>query len=269
LGDQAGPALVLTSVVLALFLAPPSPAHAQASFSVTAESQYRFRGVPLTNGKPDLRLALAYDHPSGAYAGASAIIGTAPRGGVQAMGYSAYVGYARRAGPDLSWDAGLTHARYIGRLPGRAVVPGPRGPAAVRYTLHYDSDYSEAYAGLVRRDVSAHLYVSPDYLGQGQTTAYLDLAGAVRPAPRVRLFGHAGVLAPLAGRSRVYAPPGIARPAGGDDRRLVYDLRVGAALELGRAEVQLAWTHVGPRLEYPRDYSRRRDALVVSAAAFF
>jgi hypothetical protein len=247
---RARPGPVVVPATLALCFAAASPAFAAASFSATAESEYRFRGAPLTNGEPDVRLAVAYDHRSGAYGGASVLVGRGARGTVQAMGYAGYVGYARRAGPGLSLDLGATHARYIGRLPGEVLVPGRQGtPVAVRYTLHYDSEYSEAYVGLIGRDLSAHLYVSPDYLGQGQTTAYLDLSGVLRPARRLRLSGHAGALAPLGGHAKAYAPAGLLGAGLNEDRGLRYDMRLAAAVELGRAEVQLAWTHADPRLE--------------------
>jgi uncharacterized protein (TIGR02001 family) len=251
-------ALSISAAVLSLHLFAPARAEAQVGMSATAESEYRFRGVALTNGKPDVRLGLSYDHPSGGYAGASVIVGEGARGDIHALGYIGYVGYARRTGGGLTLDVGATNARVVDSIPVRVTVRTPQNYVYTGViTYRYQADYSEVYAGVIKGGVSAHLYVSPNYLGEGLRTAYLDVSGAVRPADRVRLFWHAGLLVPLGGRT--------AR----DDRSLRYDLRAGVALELGPGELQLAWTTVGSAVEYPIGYPQKRDALVLSATTFF
>lgn len=63
------------TAVFALAMAVSRVADAEFSASATVESEYRFRGVALTDDKPDARIELSYDHPSGAYAGFSLIGG--------------------------------------------------------------------------------------------------------------------------------------------------------------------------------------------------
>ena len=53
-------------------LAMSAAAQAQLGASVAADSDYRFRGVSLSDSRPGLRLTLNYDAPAGWYAGASA-----------------------------------------------------------------------------------------------------------------------------------------------------------------------------------------------------
>src|ERR1700744_2254020 len=82
--------LFFASALLPLGLIFPVAAHAQLVAAATLETQYRLRGVALSNGQPDLRLALSYDHSSGAYGGVSAIGGETDRNGVQPLGYIGY-----------------------------------------------------------------------------------------------------------------------------------------------------------------------------------
>ena len=82
-------------------------AQAQFSASVGVESDHRFRGVSLSDGEPDLRLSVAYDHASGVFAGASAtrvefMLG---RHSVQLLGYA---GYVTRGPIDLNAEVGAT-----------------------------------------------------------------------------------------------------------------------------------------------------------------
>ena len=248
--------------LLALWLAAPDCARAQVTVSLTAESDYRLRGVSLTNGRPDVRLGVGYDHASGAYGGGALIAGKDAGGGVRALGHVAYVGYARRVGRGFTVDVGAINTRVTTTvatpLTGEAYPTDPYA-YAVSQTERYASEYSEAYVGAIRGQTSVHVYLSPDYLGSGRTTAYLDLGTGVRASSRVRLFWHAGLLTPVGGSGG----SGPARV------RTRYDMRTGVALDLGVAQVQLAWTAMGPRLEYPVGYTQKRHALVVSATASF
>src|ERR1700683_5298977 len=71
----------LVCTALFLGLAVPATALAQLVGTAVVESQYRSRGVALTDGKPDLRLGVSYDHPRGVYVGASLIGGETDPGG--------------------------------------------------------------------------------------------------------------------------------------------------------------------------------------------
>jgi uncharacterized protein (TIGR02001 family) len=216
------------------------PARAQLAASVSADSEEVYRGLSLSDGKPVVSVAVAYDHMSGAYAGGS-VIGVEGSGAeAQLLGYVDYIGYSARLNAGLAWDAGAVNARYT-------------EPTRSRFTV----DYTEFYAGLVADNVSAHLYYSPSYFGGGAQTLYVDLAGAIRPARRWRLFGHMGALTALAGATGL----------GG--RRAYVDVRAGVAFEIRSGELRLAWTTVGPKPLYPIGYSQARAAIVVGATYAF
>src|SRR5882757_2484062 len=109
-------------------LAVPARGLAQVSVTAVVESDYRFRGVSLTDGKPDFKLAIAYDHASGAYAGASVVIGKNDGDSrVEALGYVGYLGFAKRTGAGLTWDVGATSSRLVDSVPTTVVVRTPTG----------------------------------------------------------------------------------------------------------------------------------------------
>lgn len=213
----------------------PATAQAQVSGSALLESDYRFRGVSLSGEHADVHLGVAYDHPSGWYAGASAttVQIEAEQRDAQLLGY---LGYARRGSPGLGWEVGAVASHFDG-------------------VSHYD--YAEAYAGLLGQRWNARLYGSPDYFGRGVRTAYAELNGAWPLAPAVQLFGHAGALLRLSGP----APPGAQR------RR--YDARIGLGVAIGSGELQLAWTGTTRGGPYPASYEHRRSAVVLSLAYYF
>src|SRR5215470_11326006 len=65
LAAQVRAALLLLLAAASL----PGAAHAQISASVAAVSDYRFRGISQSDRKPALQGSVAYDHPSGLFAG--------------------------------------------------------------------------------------------------------------------------------------------------------------------------------------------------------
>jgi len=232
--------LLPTFIVALSWACLAHPASAQMAGRAALESDYRVRGVSFSDGRPVASLTLSYDHASGAYLGATGLIGAADGAGVRALGYQVDLGYARQTASGLGWDVGLTQTGF----------------SEYRGSEH-EIRYSEIYAGIVRRNLSAHLYYSPSYLGGHVRTLYAEVDGAIRPAPRWRLFAHAGLLTPLS-RDDGAPPPGTQ-----------YDLRAGAAVEVRAAELRLAWTHVGPGSPYPAELPRSRDAVVVSASYAF
>jgi uncharacterized protein (TIGR02001 family) len=235
--------------VLPLCLA--APAEAQLAASATVESDYRIRGVSLTDGRPDLSLSIAYDHDSGAYAGASAIGGRGAHDGLEMLGYVDYFGYAAHVGAGQAWDIGVSNANITDYIKSNYEGYGQY------YGKQYAIRYGEFYSGLIFEHVSAHIYYSPSYLGEGLRTVYVDIDGAVRPGRRWRLFGHAGALTPVGGR------------VGSDSNHERYDLRTGAAMQFSHGELQLSWTAASPEEDYPAGYRQRRDAIVLSTTLFF
>src|SRR5690349_12947644 len=80
---------------------------AQVSGSVALLSDYRFRGVSLSNGKPVAQAGVAYDAPQRWYAGglvSAVLAGCFPDcGGLQGV---VYAGYAARQSNGLAFDVG-------------------------------------------------------------------------------------------------------------------------------------------------------------------
>jgi hypothetical protein len=155
------------------------------------------------------------------------------------LGFVAYGGYAGRLTQDLSWDLGASNTNVTDY-------------DSVKYTVNY----TELYAGISSRHLSAKLYYSPDYLGESRSSVYADLSASISPAPHWRLFGHAGVLTPLDGS------------AWGGGRREIYDLRAGVAAQVKSCEFSLAWTTATPQI-YAEPFRSERNGLVVSASYFF
>ncbi len=208
------------------------PARAQLGFSAAVESDYRFRGLSLSYGRPDLRLAMSYDHRSGAYAGLSLIASDDEGTGVRLLGYVDYAGYVLRPARGPAWEAGVTNMHV-------------HGPASY--------DFSEVYAGVVGDHVSARLYYAPHYFGRPWDTVYADLSGGKRLSAHWRAFGHVGMLTPLSGPFRAER----------------YDVRAGVAVSLRTYEVQMAWTRSNPVPDYPGRSVEAGDGLMVTAATFF
>ena len=255
---MARPLLLFPVVSAVLSFGLTAPARAQLVATATLESEYRLRGVSLTDGKPDARFGLSYDHDSGVYGGVSAVVGEIAGGDVKPLGYIGYLGFAKRTPNGLTWDFGVTTSHITLNIPAQLTSYSSAGvPSTIKYIQRYPVDYSEVYAGIAKRDLSMRLYLSPDYLGQGLRTAYLDVTGAVRPTSRLRLYAHAGALTPLGGRP------------GPNSGREYYDVRTGAAWEFHHGEIQLAWTATTPQVRYPVGYRQTRSALILSATGYF
>ena len=254
----AGLAVLVVSGVLSFSLAAPTAARAQLVGAATLESEYRLRGVGLTNGEPDIRIGLSYDHSSGAYAGGSVIVGDTARDGVQVLGYIEYAGYAKQSPDGLGWDVGASNSNITLNLPAQLTTRSAENiVSTLVYTQKYHADYSEVFGGISMNDVSAHMYFSPDYLGQSLKTLYLDVTATIRPRDRLRLYAHVGALTPLGGS------------AGPDSQREHFDAATGAAWEFRHGEVQLDLIAATPDLEYPPGFRQKPSALVLKVTGFF
>lgn len=207
---------------------------------MSVDSDYLLRGVSLSDGQPVLSASLAYDARSGLYGGVTAIAVATRHAGAEMQGYVANIGYARRLASGLSWDVGVSNSQV-------STYGGYR----------YDANYTEIYAGLAKGGISAHLYVSPDYLGEHARTVYLEADGAVRPARDWRLSAHAGLLTVV---------DGPIEPLGG---RTHADFRVGVARTFGQFEARLAASVATPRPVYPEGVRRRSAAVTLGASYFF
>jgi Bacterial protein of unknown function (Gcw_chp) len=249
--------ICLSVAAACLNLAGPGLSSAQLAGSATFETDYRVQGFDLTDGHPDGRFNVTYDSASGIYGGASAIIGETAGGSVHPLGYLGDIGFAKRMPDGVDWDVGLNDAQLALYVPATRLAPGATVYSQA-YTHRYDLDYAEVYGGVSTTHFSAHLYVSPDYLGQDLRTAYLDVDSTIRPLEHLRLFGHFGALAPLGGASDI---------PGAHQGRL--DVSAGAAWEALWGELKITFSATTPRLPYPADYDQHREAISVSLTRFF
>lgn len=214
-------------------------ASAQGSGSLSFVSDYRFRGESLSDEKPAVQLTVAYDNPSGWYAGAFGSTIQLANQSSRNLQVLTYAGYARRAASGLSWDMGADYSAFSGAG---------------------DFGYAEVYTGIASDHVSGRIYYAPDYFGQGSGTVYAELNGARRFQNRLRWLGHLGVLR---------RNSGSAQTDGSDRYR--FDAQTGVGIDLDKISVQLTWvatrhTNTGYASV---DESQHRDALVLSLSRPF
>ncbi|WP_158543477.1 TorF family putative porin [Dyella solisilvae] len=211
-------------------------AHAQVSGNATLLSDYRFRGVSLSDDKPAAQASINFDAlSSGWYAGGMLSSARVEQKDVaQLLGYG---GYAQRLGADFSWEAGLTYSRFTG---------------------HDAYPYAEAYGGLAWKRLVARLYYTPDYFNSGVPAWYLDLDGSQPLSTHWYLFGHVGWLRRNGELSTDHTT------------RYRTDLHAGLGFTLKPFDFQLGWSGVlGSHgssyfFGYPVDESVSRDAWIAS-----
>ena len=210
-----------------------APASAQVAATATLLSDHRFRGYSISRERPVLDLTIAYDHASGGYANGS-LTGVWDGGsGPDFLSASANVGYAKRLAGGPVVDVGLIHTEYTAQS-----------------SLERAAGYSEIYAGVIGRNVSSHVYFSPNYLRPGVETVYADVQVFARPARSLRVSGHAGLLTRVAGPRDPYAAD------------TQYDFPISAARRLGPLDLHVAWTTAGPDRAYYGGRPRSRNGLV-------
>lgn len=203
-------ALRAAAGLLALLLA--GSAAAQLAATATIVSDYRYRGVTLSDRKPALQGSVTWDAPGGAYAGvfASRVRLAAPAGANAQI--VAFAGYAARLDPDASVEAGGDYAAF---------------------TADADDNYGEMFVGATYAGISGRLSYSPRYFGQSAGGTYAELEVSPSLAERVRLVAHAGVL-----RTRYESYYGLS------SAQNVFDGRVGVVVDFEWFRAQLAWVGV-------------------------
>jgi uncharacterized protein (TIGR02001 family) len=219
-------------LVACLLLA--TAAQAQLGATIAVDSDYRYRGVSLSDSKPSGRLTLNYDAPERWYAGVSAT-----RAALTPVdSYTQLLGYAGGSMPvgdgrDLELGGDASHFSGISGY-----------------------DFAEAFVGLLAERWSARLYLAPDYYGRHVSVVYGELNVHVPLDAKSRLFAHAGALVPVRG-------------ATGDADRTRADLSVGAGLALQGWDLHLALVGATAGGPYPAVYNGQRAALVVGASFSF
>lgn len=211
-------------------------AFAQAGGSIAFLSDYRYRGVSLSDERPTLRVGLSYDDASGWFGGASLAgvsLGPYARGQVQVLGYA---GYAGRLSERIGWEAGVT---------------------GVHFGADSYDDYGEVFTGLNGDRWSMRLHYSPDYFGSGVRTLYGEFNIGLPLSQLIRVTAHAGALQRVGGIR-----------AQGNDLNL--DASLGLAIARDAWEVRLEWIGGERGAIYPTVYGRGSSgALVLTAAISF
>jgi uncharacterized protein (TIGR02001 family) len=184
-------------------------AEAQVSGSVSVVSDYRYRGVSLSNGHAAFQGQLEYNRKSGWYAGAFASqVESAEQNGSDAQ-LMAYGGYSWRALPSIAWEVGAARTIFA-------------------QDAYYN--YTEIFAGMNSEKLSGRIYFSPDYFGAHARTLYAEANGTYPIGERFQLFGHIGYL---------WAFSEVQTPA----YRIAnqFDLAVGGNVNFAPWRIRLAW----------------------------
>jgi uncharacterized protein (TIGR02001 family) len=135
--------------------------------NINLVSEYRFRGIDQTWGKPALQGGADYAHADGWYAGlwGSNVSGNSYAGGNLELDY--YAGYNGKFNDDLGWTAGGYGYYYPGANFNKIAVSSG-GPGA-----NQSFDNFEINAGLSWKWISYKLSVSAtDYFGANTQTGY-------------------------------------------------------------------------------------------------
>ncbi len=210
-------------------------ARAQLSANIGIDSDYRFRGVSLSDDRPSLRTTFNYDAANACYGGAAATRVESARGDRYAQ-LQGYAGCVLRGDGARQLDLGATYSHFTGNP---------------------TYDFAEAYAGVLGDRWSARVYLAPDYFGRHVSTAYAELNTHRILDEQFRLLGHVGVIAALRGN------------ASDNASRIRVDLRLGAGWVLRGLDVQLAWVAASRGGPYPAVYGNRRAAWVAGASYSF
>ena len=187
-------------------------ARADFSGSATLASDYRLRGVSLSNEHASGQADLNFDGGGGWYAGAffaNVRLGAPPGPMIQ---WLPYAGVSRRLDTDTTVDLGVEYSGFTGGN---------------------DYGYFEAHGGITWKDLSARLFLSPDYFGSGARTLYGQVDGSRPVNDFLRLFAHLGALQFLSG------VPGDPNPT-----RHPIDFRAGLQARWSRVTAQLSWVTV-------------------------
>ncbi|MES2206909.1 MAG: TorF family putative porin [Pseudomonadota bacterium] len=165
---------------------PPPPVH-NFSANVTLISQYLYRGLTQSNGRPALQGGIDYNHTSGLYAGiwASSITWIRDSGGYPDASANieldVYGGLKRSLNsyPDFSYDVGFLRYEYPGHYATGAIKPNT----------------NEIYGALSWKWLTAkysHSLGNTFGTGDAKGTNYIDLTAAIPVRDDLMLTLHAG-----------------------------------------------------------------------------
>ena len=155
-----------------------APAPSPLTGNITLASEYRFRGIDQTYGKPAIQGGFDYSHASGVYLGnwnSNVSQGAGFPGGNIEMDF--YGGWKKAFG-DLGFDVGAIYYFYPGTDSGPGLVGAPfNNRTGAVHTGKVDN--KEVYVGATWKWLSAKFFYSlGDYFSAPDTkhSNYLDLA---------------------------------------------------------------------------------------------
>lgn len=116
------------------------------------------------------------------------------------------------------------------------------------------SSYSEAYLGVISRNLSGRVFLSPGYFRRHAPTLYAEVEGHADLNPNWLIFAHGGRLTYLGDY------------ASASDRGDATDWRIGVRRRAGSIDLEAAWT--GYAEEERPGHARHTDGALVIGLAF-
>jgi uncharacterized protein (TIGR02001 family) len=214
-------------------------AGAQLTGTLIVVSDYRFRGVSLSQQKAAAQANVGYDDPSGWFGGLFGSTVELPGESTTTGQAVAYVGVVTPIDARFNWDVGADYSAFSG---GR------------------DYDYGEVYTGIMSQNFSARLHYSPHYFGFARGSFYGEINGTHPLGNGFALVGHLGVLMPEGRAGNQYT----------NAARNPLDARAGLALAIAGFNIQVAWVGTnGTGSFYPVYGMQRRNTGIVSVSRSF
>lgn len=210
-------------------------AHAQFSGSASVVSQYRYRGIALSDGQSEAQFSVNYDASVGGFVGATA-------SGVDLYGRRseqviAFGGFSGSLQPGLAWEGGLLANRFL---------------------QDSDYNYNEVFAGLSTDRVSVRAFYSPSYFYQGSSSLYTELNGNYPLRDHLYIVLHVGELRLFSDGTNHFSPSSRV------------DYRIGLNGTMHDWTWQLAWVGLQRKnAEYPQFEDLHPNALIASISLAF
>ncbi len=168
-----------TGLIAAGMLAMASVANAgDFSSTVTAVSDYDFRGVSLSATDPALQASVDFAAENGFYAGAwvsNIDYGSSFDGDIELDLYAGFVG---ETGGGLGWDAGIVWYAYP--------------DSSESLTKSKISDYPEIYASIAKGPFKLKQWYTDDYAGTSLDELYTEVSATFELPSEFSLHLHAG-----------------------------------------------------------------------------